>query len=337
MREQVLGMINGAWMSQAVAVACELDIPDRLAAGPRDAASLAADTGMHADAMQRFLRALCSLELCEQRAAGLFALGSAGDCLRRDAPGSLHGWAILSRHRLWGLWSDLEEGLRTGESVRRRRRGFDDYGELQTDAAMADVFNRAMVSITQPVGRALATKVSFDGVECAVDVGGGAGHLVATVLDAHPTLRGIVYDLGHARKIAEDTLRSRGVAERAVFVEGSFFDAVPPGAGAYIMKSVLHNWDDERAGRILDRCAAAMGAQSRLMILERVLPTHVSTSPMDRDATRSDLQMLLGCDGRERTQAEFEALLQAAGLQLRSVTALTNDFSLIEAAIADHS
>ena len=334
MREQVLGMINGAWMCQAIAIACELDIPDRLAAGPRDAASLAIDTGMHAGSMQRFLRALCSIEICEQRSDDTFALGRAGDCLRRGRTDSLHGWAMLSRHRLWGLWSDLQEGLRTGESVRRRRRGFDDYGELQADSAMAGVFNRAMVSITEPVAQALVGKVAFDHCACAVDVGGGAGHLLAAVLASCPTLRGVVYDLGHARGIAEETLRDRGVAERAEFVEGSFFDAVPAAAGIYLMKSVLHNWDDERASRILARCAAAMTRESRLMILERVIPPHVSASATDRDAMRSDLQMLLGCDGRERTQAEFSSLLRAAGLAPRSLTRLTDDFSLIEASIA---
>jgi 16S RNA G1207 methylase RsmC len=334
MRDQVLSMINGAWMSQAIAVACELDIPDRLFAGPRGAASLAADTGMHAESMQRFLRALCSIDVCEERPDGSFALGSAGDWLRGERAGSLHAWAILSRRRLWGLWSDLHEGLRTGESVRRRHRGVDDYGELQTDAAMADVFNRAMISITDAVARALVSKVALGEAGCAVDVGGGAGHLLAAVLAAHPALKGVVYDLGHAREIAEQTLRSHGVAERAQFVEGSFFDSVPPRAGAYFLKSVLHNWDDGRASRILERCTAAMGPESRLMLLERVLPPRISTSPTDRDAARSDLQMLLGCDGRERTQAEFEALLRAAGLKPRGVTPLTNDFSLIEAAIA---
>jgi hypothetical protein len=284
--------------------------------------------------MNRFLRALCAIEVCELRADGAFALGRAGDLLRRDRPGSLRGWALLSRHRLWGLWTDLQEGLRTGESVRRRRRGFDDYGELDADAAMADVFNRAMVSITEPVAQALVAKASFDDVECAVDVGGGAGHLLAAVLAARPALRGMVFDLGHARRIAEETLLARGVAARATFVEGSFFEAIPPEAGAYLLKSVLHNWDDDRAGRILERCAAAMGRGSRLMILERVLPARISTSGADRDAVRSDLQMLLGCDGRERTQAEFEALLASAGLQARSVAPLTNDFSLIEAARA---
>lgn len=334
MREQLLSMINGAWTCQAIAVACELDIPDRLSGSPRDAASLAGDTGMHAPSMQRFLRALCSIEVCEEREDGRFALGPAGEWLRRERPGSLHGWAVLSRRRLWGLWTDLHEGLKTGQSVRRRRRGFDDFGELDADPAMAAAFNRAMIDITDPVARALARTASFDGVRRAVDVGGGPGHLLATILAANPVLHGVVYDLAHARPIAEETLRIRGVADRAVFVEGSFFDAVPEGAGAYLLKSVLHNWDDERAARILERCAAAMPRDSRLLVIERLLPPHISTSARDRDAARSDLQMLLGCDGRERTVAEFDALLQAAGLGRRGVTALTDDFSVIEAAIA---
>jgi hypothetical protein len=232
------------------------------------------------------------------------------------------------------LWSDLHEGVKTGESVRRRRRGFVDYGELQSDAQMATVFNRAMVSITEPVARALVAEASFDGCTSIVDVGGGAGHLLSSVLQAHPRLRGAVYDLAHARGIAEETLRARGLAERAVFMEGSFFDAVPPEGDAYLLKSVLHNWDDDRASRILERCAAAMRRESRLMILERVMPERISPAPVDREAVRSDLQMLLGCDGCERTLAQFEALLRGAGLRTHAVTPLTRDFSLIEAAIA---
>jgi hypothetical protein len=277
---------------------------------------------------------LCSIDVCEERADGAFALGRAGDWLRGERPGSLHGWAILSRHRLWGLWSDLEEGVKTGESVRRRRRGFDDYGELQSDARMAAVFNRAMVSITEPVAEALVAAASFQGCACVVDVGGGAGHLLSAVLAAHPGLRGVVYDLGHARGLAEETLRSRGLAGRAAFMEGSFFEAIPPEGDVYLLKSVLHNWDDDRAGRILERCAAAMRRESRLMIVERVMPERISTAPAHREAARSDLQMLLGCDGCERTQAEFDALLRGTGLETKGVTALTRDFSLIEVAIA---
>ena len=333
MRDQVLDMINGAWMCQAIAVACELDIPDRLADGPRDAASLAAETGTDRGAMHRFLRALCTLELCQQAEDGLFTLGRAGQLLRRDAPGSLHGWAMLARHRLWGLWTDFHEGLRTGQSVRLRRRGFDDYGELQADPAMAAVFNRAMVSIAEPVARAFAEKGAFAGMERIVDVGGGAGHLLAAVLAAHPHLHGVVYDLGHARGIAEATLRAGAISDRSAFVEGSFFDGVPAGADAYVLKSVLHNWDDERSAVILARCASSMGAGSRLMILERVLPPRISSSAGDRDAARSDLQMMLGCDGRERTRSEFEALLDGARLRLHGVTPLTADFTLLEAAL----
>ncbi|HET9653519.1 MAG TPA: methyltransferase [Usitatibacter sp.] len=334
MRERMLSMINGAWACQAVAVACELDIPDRLAESPRDAASLAADTGMHAPSMRRFLRALCALEVCEERGDGRFALATGGDWLRRERPGSLHGWAVLSGRRLWGLWGDLGEGLRTGESVRRRRKGFGDFGELGADPAMAAVFNRAMISVTDPVANAFVRQVPLEGVAHAVDVGGGPGELLATVLAANPSMRGVVYDLPHARTIAEETLRRHGVADRAAFVQGSFFDAVPEGAHAYFLKSVLHNWDDERAARILDRCAAAMSRDGRLMLLERVLPPRLSTSARDRDAARSDLQMLLGCDGRERTLAEFDAMLAASGFVRGGMTPLTDDFTLIEAAIA---
>ena len=331
MREELLAMINGAWTSQAIAVACELDIAGRLAAAPADAAKLAADTGTHAPSMQRFLRALCTLGVCEEREGGVFALGEAGAWLRPGADGSLHGWAVMSGRRLWALWSDLREGVRTGESVRRRRRGFDDFAELDADPAMAAIFNQAMISVTDPIAAALLERHAFRGITTAVDVGGGAGHLLARILAARPGMRGEVFDLAHARGAAEDTMRRHGVAERARFVEGSFFESLPAGRDAYLLKSVLHNWDDHRAVRILERCAAAMGTGSRLMVLERIVPEHVTASALDRDTARSDLQMLLGCDGRERTRAEFEALFREAGIaRTATLVPLADAFVLLE-------
>src|SRR5512132_1810599 len=141
MREALFTMITSAWMSQTIAVACELDIADRLAAGPRAAAALAAETGTHAPSMQRFLRALCTLGICEEQDDGGFGLGEEGQWLLRGQPGSAHAWAVMTSRRLWTLWGDLREGLRTGESVRRRRRGFDDFGDLEADPAMAGIFN----------------------------------------------------------------------------------------------------------------------------------------------------------------------------------------------------
>ena len=330
-RNAVLAMINGAWMCQAIALACRLDLPDRLAVAPQPVDRLAAETQVHAASLRRLLRALVSLGIAEELGDGNFALAPAGHHLRRDASASLRGWALLGGARVWDLWSDLAEGIRTGKSVRQRRRGLADYSELDRDRELAELFNRGMISVSQPVATALAKAVDFGEARLIVDVGGGAGHLLATLLKAWPQARGVVFDLAHASSIADETLRTAGVADRAHFACGSFFDAVPEGADAYVLKSVLHNWPDEPALRIVQSVSRAMGSDARVYLVERVMPERVSTSAADREAVRADLQMLLGCDGCERTEAQYRALLAAAGLRLQRRVALANDFFALEA------
>jgi len=332
-RDGVLHMINAAWMCQAIGVACALGIPDRLAAEAATGAELAARLRTSADGVLRLLRGLATLGLVRARDDGTFALTADGALLTTSGEDSLHAWAILSATRGWAAWTHLAEGVRTGRNVRSRAE-LDGYADFRAGEGTADVFNRAMGILTRPVALALRDKMRFAGDELVVDVGGGAGHLVAPLLAAHPRMRAIVFDLDHARELAEETLAPLGLRERWQFVPGSFFEGVPPGADAYLLKSVLHNWDDGHAIAILQRCRDAMTRRARLVILERVIAPVVGRSAIDRENTRSDLQMLLACDGRERTEAEFRPLLEAAGLALGRITALTPLVSAIEAGAA---
>jgi orsellinic acid C2-O-methyltransferase len=332
-RAALLSMINGAWMCQAIGLACELDLPDRLGSGPQPVDALARATRTHAPSLRRLLRALVTLGITEETGNDAFALGPAGRRLLRDAPDSLRGWALLASTRVWRSWGDMREGIRTGESVRRRTKGFADFGDLDSDPTEADVFNRAMISVTRPIAAALCAVIDFGGAACIVDVGGGPGHLLAALLKANPSARGVVFDLAHASEMAKRTLRDAGVADRARFLAGTFFDSAPS-ADAYILKSVLHNWDDERASRILRSVRAAMRPKGHAYIVERIMPERLSTSDADREVVRADLQMLLGCDGCERTLSQYGALLQAAGLKSGMTKSLGNDFSVIEAVAA---
>ena len=329
-RERVLSLVNAAWTTQAIGVACEMGLPDRIAAGTRSSRALAEEADADPDATYRLLRALVALELCVEGPAGSFALAPGGEMLRSDSPDSVAAWALLSSRRLWPNWSGLAESVRTGRSTRSRAEFSDDFTFLNGNDRAAASFNAAMIAATRPVARAVAAELDWSGVTTLVDVGGGAGELAAAVLVAHPRLAGIVYDLDHAASAAKEHLTALGMAARCRFVSGSFFEEVPPG-DALALKSVLHNWDDERCRHILRACARALLPGGRVILLERLLPERMGTGREDRDAVRSDLNMLVGCGGRERTQRQFRSLFHAAGLRLVAVTPITPHFSVLVA------
>jgi hypothetical protein len=329
-RENLLELINGAWATQAIGTACELGLPDLLAGTAQDAGVLAAAARCDPDAIERLLRALATLGLCREETPGTFALTEAGLWLRRDRDDSLDAWARLSATRLWNNWSGLAESVRTGRSTRSRVQGSEDFRHLNDNAGGAALFNLAMLTYTAPVARAASARLDWSDRGIVVDVGGGAGLLAATILADHAHLRGIVYDLEHAEPAARQTLARAGLRGRCTFESGSFFERVPAG-DALLMKSVLHNWDDERAATILGCCAAALAPGGRVVLFERVLARRASDCAAERDDARSDLNMLVGCDGRERTEDAFRALLASAGLAWRRTVNLAAGFSALEA------
>lgn len=331
-RARLTRMINGCWTTQVIYTACELGIPDLLAAGPRGVASLASASGTHTGALLRLMRALASLDLCAERGDGVFELTAEGAMLKSEGDDSLHGWVLMTGRRMWASWGQLIESVRTGASARKRVHGEEDFSGLERDKDAAETFNRAMIDLTRPVALALARTIDLAGVRLAVDVGGGAGQLIATVLAHHPGLHGIVFDLPHATEAATRQLSAAGVADRCEVVAGSFFDAAPE-ADAYLLKSVVHNWDDERAALILRNCRKAMRPGGKILLVERVAPERFSNSSADQDIARSDLNMLVGCDGCERTEARFRSLLAAAGLELKNVQKLASDYSVVTAAL----
>ncbi|MDH5263751.1 MAG: acetylserotonin O-methyltransferase [Betaproteobacteria bacterium] len=326
----LLDLIGANWTTQALATAAELGLADRLARGPARTADLADELGCDADSLGRLLRALASIGVCAPRTQGRYALAPAGEPLREDAPDSVRSWAIWCGRESWAVWGDLAGSVRTGRSVRQRAGARAGYAHLEDDRA-ARLFHGAMAELTRQVGRAVARTIDLRGTAHVVDVGGGYGELLAELLAAHPRLRGTVFDLPHATRGAVERIAQAGLAGRADVVSGSFFDAVPAGAEAYLMKAVLHNWDDDKALAILASCRRAMGPGSRLFVVERLLPARPSSSRRDRAILRSDLNMLVGHGGRERSRGDYAALLAKAGLRLAGVRPATLDFSVIEA------
>jgi hypothetical protein len=327
-RERVLSMINSAWMCQAIATACELDLFDHIADGHETVDALSSVARADAGSVYRLLRALTTLDLCEERGNGTFALSADGALLRREAESGLHYWARMSGRRSWTNWAGLADCVRAGSSVRKRLFGGEDFTALNKDPTGAAIFNRAMADLTRPVALAAAQKLNWSGFKRVVDVGGGPGELVATLLEQHAHLHGVVFDLEHAVVPALERMRRAGLAERCEIVAGSFFESVPTG-DAYLLKSVLHNWDDARALDILKACGRSIAADGVVFLFERIAPERYSSSAADRDVARSDLNMLVGCDGRERTEAQFRVLLENAGFALQRTQFLAASVSAL--------
>lgn len=266
-------------------VAAELRVADLLASGAKTSEELGRATGVHTPSLHRLMRTLVTFEILREHADGTFELMPMGALLRCDADHSLRSWAILCGKRLSREWLGLLDSVRTGESARKPGSTRSLYEDLEGDQQEAAVFNQAMLELTHLAADGVAQAYDFSGTKRIVDVGGGYGQLLEAILKANPEARGIVFDLPHATEKGRLYFQEIGLADRCEFVSGSFFESVPSGANAYVLKSVIHNWNDERAGVILQRCAQAMAGGGKLILVERIV-THaagtLSGSPGDR-------------------------------------------------------
>ncbi|MFC7327925.1 methyltransferase [Marinactinospora rubrisoli] len=332
-RGDVFRMASGFMAAQVAGSAARLRVMDRIGDGERTAEALAAECGTDAQAMLRLLRAMAALGLLAENAPGRFSPTVAGSLLRTDLPGSVHAFVLmLTDPALTRAWEHLEVSIRTGRTAFDGVFGTDFFSYLGEDAELSARFNTAMSDTTRATAAALPEYCDFGRFRTVVDVGGGDGTLLAQVLSAHPALRGIVFDTHEGLAQTEETLRRAGVGERCSLASGDFFAAVPGGGDLYLLKSVLHDWDDERAVTILGNCRRVIPGHGRLLIIEPVLPATVDAS-VPAILYLNDLNMLVNLGGRERTRAEFAALCERAGFTLASVTPLwpPHEFSLIEA------
>jgi len=330
-RAQVLDMINASWTTQAIRAACVLRVPELLAAAASDAQQIATDIKCHGPSLQRLLRALVTLGLCTEHEPGHYALTASGALLREDHPQSVRAWALLAGGVIWQRWSELDQSVRSGISHRRRHGSADGFDDLALSQPAAAQFYRAMVEITRMVAAEVARAIDPAGIERVIDVGGGSGELIAQVLAAHAGLRGVLFDLPQGLEGATAVLEAAGVAARCTRVAGSFFDTMPEHGNLYLLKSVLHNWDDARCVQILRRCRAAMAPDGRVWLVERVMAERVGTTAHDREVARSDLNMLVALSGRERTAHEFAALFDAAGLVMQHRIGSAGAFAILQA------
>jgi C-methyltransferase len=323
-------LILGAWVSQAIQAAAELRVADALADGPLPIDELAGRVGADPDALGRLMRALIGRGVFRQRRDGRYDLTPLADTLRSDAPVSMAGLALFvgsPQHR--EHWSQLMESVTTGKPAVPLLRGKEFFDYLADEPEFAALFNDAMTSVAELAEAAVVAAYDFRPYPTIVDVGGGHGGLLAAILAATPTALGVLYDLPDVVAGAPALLRQRGVDERVRIEQGSFFDKVPAGGDAYILKNVIHDWPTEQAAAILGNVRAAAGKGAAVLLIELVIPEH------DRDflGKWSDLEMLLAGAGRERTESGYRDFLQESGFRMTRVVQSASPFSVVEAIV----
>ena len=331
--DALLQVITGYASAQIVHVAAQLGLADLLTDGPRSVEDLAAATGTHAPSLARLVRALAALGIVAEADGGRIELTPLGVPLRSDVPGSVRDAVLfLVGEWFWRAWGGLLHSVRTGAPAFDRIYGMSnfEYWEHEPEAgAIHDAFFRAM---TRTTNAPIVASYDFSRFGIVVDVGGSTGALLAAILLAHPGVRGILFDLPHVVSGAGSVLAEAGVADRCEVVGGSFFESVPKSGDAYVLRYVIHDWDEERSVAILRRCREAMAPGAVLLLVEQVVPERLEAVPEARRVTRLDLQMLvLTPGGRERTAEEFRSLLRAAGFELRAVNPTASAFCMLEA------
>lgn len=327
--DQMARMLVGTWTSQMLYVAAKLEIADALTGGPKSAAELASATGTNEDALYRLLRALASLGVFaeEESSPRTFRLTPLAECLRRDVPDSRWAIAVMFGEEHFGCWGDLLESIRTGETAFPKRYGAPIFEYLPQHPEKAKLFDAAMTSFHGPETAAMLDAYDLSDVSVLADIGGGNGSTLIGILNRYPQLQGILFDLPGVVERARADIESAGLADRCQVVGGSFFESVPAGADAYMMRHIIHDWYDDRAVPILQTIRKAIGAnKARLLVVEHVLEagnTHDFGKLLD-------LNMLLLPGGQERTEAEFRQIYSEAGFELTRIVPTASAVSVVE-------
>ena len=319
----------GYILSASLNVALELRIADRLAEGPRSSADLARDAGVTEDGLYRVLRALASSGIFEEQGNRMFALNTPASLLKQG-PASLHDiglWMTDPFH--FRVYAEMLHSVVTGQPAVEKVTGMPVFEYFARESPLSTVFNKAMTSWSVPTVAAALKAYDFSGIRVLVDVAGGHGYVLTSVLRQYPAMRGVLFELDHVVAGAAPLIQAAGVADRVETMTGDFFAAVPPGGDAYIMKNIIHDWDDDRAITILRNIRTALGDRrdSRVILLEAVIPR----GNQPDFGKLIDLEMLLMPGGRERTADEFASLFVRAGFELARIVPTESPLSVIEA------
>jgi hypothetical protein len=311
-------IVSGSILSQAVYAAANLRLADHLLGGPQTATHLARATGAHAGALYRLLRTLASVEIFSEAEDERFSLTPMAECLLSDSSGSLRHMVLMMGSK-WRLraWEEIEHSIKTGRPAFDAVFGMAPFEYFRRNPEAASVFHQAMVSYTSSIAPAIAAAYDFSGCRRIVDVAGGHGYLLATILKDNPEAQGVLFDLPEVVKDAAPLLKREGVTARCEIVGGNFFETIAPGGDTYILKQIIHDWDDDPALKILNNCRRAMAPGARLLLIEAAIPPGNEPS----HAKLLDLEVLVALGGKERTEAQYRELYSSAGLRLtRNVT-----------------
>jgi len=323
----LMQMLFGALITQSIGVAAKLGIADLLAEKPQTAAALAPKTKTHETSLYRVLRMLASAGIFAENAAGEFELTPLAALLCSDAPNSMRDFAIMfGEEWMWQAWGALLHSVKTGEVAHIKVQGMRSFEFFEQNKEAGEVFNRAMTSNSLRVLPAIVEAYDFSDIGKLVDIAGGHGLLLAGIVKANPQLRGLLFDMPYVIKGAGELLKREGVKSRVELASGDFFQSVPAGADAYLMKHIIHDWDDESSIKILQNIRTAMNENGKVLIVEMVVPEGNEPSA----AKLLDIQMLVMETGKERTADEYRRLLEASGFRLTRIIPTKSPYSLIE-------
>ncbi|HJR09583.1 MAG TPA: methyltransferase [Pyrinomonadaceae bacterium] len=320
-------MLSAPLVTQALRVVAELGVADLLAVRAQSVDELAAETGTHAPSLYRFMRALAGCGVFTETSGRVFELTPMAELLRADVEGSLRDFAIfMGADWHWQVWGDAPYSARTGKVAWEHVYGKEVFPYFAEHAEAARVFDNAMTSLSKMVAKAVVEAYDFSSIAKLADIAGGHGSLLAAILRANPHLKGLLFDMPQVIAGAGHRLDAEGVAQRCELASGDFFRSVPTGADAYMMKHIIHDWDDARAISILKNCHSAMPEDGRLLLVEMVVPE--GNEP--HFAKIQDLEMMLSPGGLERTEQEYRQLYAEAGFELTRIIPTASPMSVIE-------
>jgi hypothetical protein len=325
-RDELARLTSGYWHTQAIHVAAVLGLADLLKDGPRTPEDLSTSTGTNPRSLYRLLRALASLGVFAEDEQRRFALTPMAECLRSDVPGSLRSLAVMRGEWQYEAWGRLLYSVQTNQPAFEKVFGMPLFDFLSRNPDKGRLFDEAMTGVHGRETAAMLQAYDFSGVGTLADIGGGNGEVLSSVLKKHPDVRGVLFDLPAVAERARANVEAVGLAGRCAVLSGNFFEFVPAGADAYLLRHVIHDWDYDRAGTILRNCRQAMGRQGRLLVVEGVVPPGNEPSV----SKFFDLAMLVVPGGMERTEEEYRRLFEEAGFRLKRVVPTKSWVSVIE-------
>jgi SAM-dependent methyltransferase len=323
----VFQVLTGFWSARAVYIAAKLGLADLVKDGPKTVTELAVLTGTHAPSLYRVLRALASIGWFEEDASGRFGPTPLTVGLQTGVPGSLRSLAMTELgEEHYPAWGDLLFSVKTGKLAFNQVFGMANWEFWASHPENAQIFNQAMSEVTAVLEPAVLEALDLSGFKRIVDAGGGKGTLMTSILRAYPSARGVVIALPHVIEQGRQLIDAQGLSARCELVAGDFFESVPEGGDAYILKWVIHDWDDERSIAILKNCHRAMSPDGKLFVIEAVIPSR--SEPFFHKFM--DLNMLVMTGGRERTETEYRALFEKAGFHMNRITSTPTEVAVLE-------